>query len=174
METLEYKASMDILTKIITSGVVILLVAIGQSSFRTLLKFNDIDFTTIIVHSGILLLFVAILLGSYLFSPQKYGIQDGQLVIRRPIGDKTINLTNITEIRKIEKGEMSGTIRTFGVGGVFGSYGKFYNSTFGHMTFYVTQSKNRILLRTKAGKKIIISPDDISMVGKLEELKNND
>lgn len=174
METLEFKASMDTLAKIITLGVVILLVAIGQSSFRTLLKFNDIDFTTILIHSGILLLFVAILLGSYLYSPQKYEIQDAQLIIKRPIGDKAVNITEITEIRKIKKGEISGTIRTFGVGGLFGYYGKFLNSTFGHMTYYVTQRKNMILLKTKAGKKIIISPDDINLADRLEELKSND
>ena len=165
---------MDTLAKIMTLGVVILLVAIGQSSVRTLLKFNDLDFAIILIHSGILLLFVAILLGSYLYSPQKYKIQEGQLMIKRPIGHKAINLTDITEIRKIKKGEMSGTIRTFGVGGLFGYYGKFHNSTFGSMTYYITQRKNMILLKTKAGKKIVISPDDISLADKLEELKIND
>ena len=140
---------MDTLSKFLTLGVVALLVAIGRSSFKTLLKYNDIDKTTILIHSGILLSFIAIILGSYLFSPRNYEIQNGQLVIKRLIGAKVINLTDITEIRKINKGEMVGTFRTFGSGGLFGYYGKFYNSTFGHMTYYTTQRKNMILLKTK-------------------------
>ncbi len=165
---------MDTLAIIMTFGVVILFVAIGQNSVRTLLKFENIDFTTILIHSGILLLLVAILLGSYLYSPQQYQIRNGQLVVKRPIGSKTMALNDITEIRKIKKGEMSGTIRTFGVGGLFGYYGKFHNSTFGHMTYYVTQRKNMILLKTKAEKKIIISPDNINLADSLEKFKSTE
>ena len=162
---------MDTLSKFLTLGVVALLVAIGRGSIKTLLRFSDIDKTTILIHSGILLSFIAIILGSYLFSPRKYELQNGQLIIKRLIGAKVINLTDIIEIRKINRGEMTGTIRTFGVGGLFGYYGKFHNSTFGHMTYYVTQRKNMILLKTKDEKKIIISPDDVNMINKLQEFE---
>jgi hypothetical protein len=116
METIEYKASMDTLAKILTICVIVFFIYIGRNSVKTLLRFNEIDTTTILIHSGILLFFIATIVGSYLFSPKSYIVQDSFLSIKRPIGSVTINLSDIAEVRKIEKGEMSGTIRTFGVG----------------------------------------------------------
>ena len=170
METIEYKASMDTLAKILTVGVIVLFIYIGRNNVKTLLRFNEIDLTTILIHSGILLFFIAIIIGTYLYSPKGYAIHDNSLIIKRPIGELTINMSDIVEVRKIEKGEMSGTIRTFGVGGLFGYYGKLRNSTFGNMTYYVSQRKNMILLKTVTDKKIVISPDSIDMVEKLNEL----
>lgn len=153
-----------------TFGVVILFIAIGRTSVRVLLGFDTIDAASIFIHSGILLLFITILLGSYLFSPQKYEIRERQLIIHRLAGGITINLNDIIEIRTIKKGELSGTIRTFGNGGLFAYYGKFYHSAFGSMTYYVTQRKNMVLLQTDTGKKIVISPDDTNMANRLNEL----
>ena len=115
METIEYKASMDTLAKILTIGVIVLFIYIGRNNVKTLLRFNEIDTTTILIHSGILLFLIGIIIGSYLFSPKSDIIQDSFLFIKRPIGSVRINLSDIAEVRKIEKGEMSETIRTFGV-----------------------------------------------------------
>lgn len=173
METLGYKASMDNLAKIITLCVVVIVFAIGQNSVRTLLKNSPHDTATILVHSGIILFIIVILLGSFLLSPRGYELRDKQLIIKKPLGSKSIPLAEITEVKRIKKGEMAGTIRTFGVGGLFGYFGKFYNATFGHMTYYVTQRKNMILLKKKNGKNIVISPDDPGLAEKLEEKTQN-
>ena len=169
MELIEYKASMDTLAKIITLGIIVLLVGIGYNSVKEIMDANGAQ-TIILVHSGILVLFVGILVGSYLYSPQKYEIKNEKLIIKRFINSKEINLNEINEIRKINEGEMSGLIRTFGVGGLFGYYGQYHNPTFGDMNLYTTQRKNRILIKTKEGKKIVISPDDASIV--VKEIKN--
>jgi hypothetical protein len=59
---------------------------------------------------------------------------------------------------------MRGTIRTFGVGGLFGYFGKFHTPNIGHITFYATQRVNKVLIVTKQGKKIILTPDDIGLI----------
>lgn len=164
---MEYKASLDTLAKGMTIGVFILLIAIGQQSVRALLVAKG-DTTTILMHSGILLFFVAILLGSWLYAPQSYTLDNSELTINRPIGKVKFKLSDITQVRTLADNETKGTIRTFGVGGLFGYFGKFHTPGIGHSTFYATQRKNKILIITNSDKKIIITPDDISLADKLK------
>jgi len=99
-----------------------------------------------------------------MFRTQKYVVNNNELIIKRPVKERKIQISDIQEIRLINPGEMFGTIRTFGVGGLFGYYGLFYNRTFGSMTLYTTQRKNRVIIKTKSNSKIVISPDDLSLV----------
>lgn len=69
-------------------------------------------------------------------------------------------LSDIEEIRSIEAGETGVGIRTFGVGGLFGYYGRFNYDKAGNLTQYATQSVNKVFIRTKQGKQIIITPND--------------
>ena len=171
---MEFKASLDTLSKALTAGVFILLITIGQKSVRALTAAHG-ETILILVHGGILLLFVAILFGSYMYSVRSYSVTDDELIIQRPIGNRVIVCSDIKEIRKADKTEFSGTIRTFGNGGLFGYYGKFYNAKLGNMTWYVTQRKNSIIMLMKTGEKIIISPDDISMFDKIQAvIKHSD
>lgn len=165
---MEYKASLDTLAKIISAGTVILFLFIGYKSVQVLIISKG-DPTAILIHGGVLLFLIAVILGGYLFAPQTYTVDGTDLTIVRPMNNKKIKLTDITEIRTIAEGEMTGTIRTFGNGGLFGYYGKYYNSKIGNMTFYATQRKNQILIQTIQGHKIIITPDDQSIIGKLNE-----
>lgn len=165
---MDFKASLDTLAKVMTFGVFILFVVIGQQSVRAILAAAG-DRTTILIHGGILFLFVAILLGSWLFAPRSYTVDGTELTINRPIGGVRINRSAIKEVRLLDKGELKGAIRTFGNGGLFGYYGKYYKSGIGHMTWYTTQSKNRILIVTNEGQKIVISPDDTSIIEKLNK-----
>lgn len=169
---MEYKASFDTLSKVISVGVIILFVFIGMRSVKALLVAQG-DTTTILIHSGILLFLFATLFISYLYSTQHYLITDNEFIIKRPIGERKILIADIAEIRLVEQSDMTGTIRTFGNGGIFGYYGKYHNKTFGSMTLYTTQQANRVFIRTKSGDKIIISPDDLSLVDNLKsELSN--
>jgi len=169
---MEYKASYDSLTKILTLGIAILFVIIAYRSFKGLSVAQG-DTKLILFHGGLLLFVVAVFVGSYLLSIKSYAVENNQLVIKKIAGERRIEIADIEEIRLIEKGDMFGTIRTFGNGGLFGYYGKFYNRTFGSMTLYTTQRTNRIFIRTKSGSKIVISPDDISLADKLKsELSN--
>lgn len=164
---MDYKASLDTLAKVMTTGIFILFAGIGLSSINAIWHAAG-DRTTILIHGSVLFLFVAILLGSWLFAPQSYTLDTTALSINRPIGKVIINRSSIQEARMIDEGELKGTIRTFGNGGLFGYYGKYYNATIGHMTWYLTQPKNRILIVTTEGKKIVISPDDAGLVDNLK------
>lgn len=163
---MEYKASLDTLSKILTVGVILLLTVIGIRIVLSLSDFNG-DATPMLISIGVLVLFFAIIIGSYAFSITGYTVTQESLIIRRRFNNITIPRADIEEVRTIGPGEMKSLIRTFGNGGLFGYYGKFYSSTFGHMTFYVTNIKNKVLIRTTSGKKIIISPDDRQLVNEL-------
>jgi len=165
---MEYKASLDLLAKVLTGATFILFSILGYRSIKALAMSHG-DTTTILTHSGILILFLSIFLGSYLYAPQKYILSKDELIITRPIKERKIKFSDIEEIKIIADIEMKGISRTFGVGGLFGYYGKYYNSEFGHMIFYTTQRKNNILIRTKQGKIIIITPDDITIIQKIKE-----
>lgn len=164
---MEYKASLDPLAKGITIGILLLLIVIGQQSVKALLLANG-DITTIFIHSGMLLLFIAILSGSWIYAPQSYSVSSVDLTINRPIGNVNIKISDIKQVRTLADNETQGTIRTFGVGGLFGYFGKFHIPGVGNSTFYATQRKNKILIVTNNDKKIIITPDDISLVHKLK------
>jgi len=163
---MEYKASLDTLAKIITIGIAILFIAIGLHSVKSLFVAQG-DSSTVLIHAGVLLLLVAIITISWLYAPQSYTLGKTDLTINRPIGKVNVSLADITQVRCVSDTEMRGTIRTFGVGGLFGYFGKFYSPQIGHITFYATQRINGILIVDKQGKKILLTPDDISLVGKI-------
>jgi hypothetical protein len=163
---MEYKASLDPLAKGITIGGAALLLAIGQENVRALLAASG-DVQTIVLHSGPLLLFIAVLLGNWLYAPQSYTLDRSGLTINRPIGKVSIRHEDIKHVRLLAANETRGTLRTFGLGGFFGYFGKFYIPGIGHSTFYATQWRNKILITTCNNKKIVISPDDSSIVDKL-------
>jgi len=167
---MEYKASLDTLGKIITVVVIISFLFIGQRSIRALFVAAG-DTTIILVHGGLLIFMAVTLIFCYLYSVQGYGLYDNKLIIRRPYKDRIINLADIAEVRPVEHSEFSGTIRTFGNGGFFGYYGWYYNTHLGKMNWYVTQRKNKILIRTNGGEKIIISPDDLGLAERLQVKK---
>jgi hypothetical protein len=74
---MEYKASFDTLTKILSVGVIILFIGIGVMNVRALLAAEG-DRTTILIHSGSLLFLLVTLIVSFLFSTQKYLIDKNE------------------------------------------------------------------------------------------------
>ena len=162
-----YNASLDSYTKTMTWFIIILLAGVGFGNIIELTKAAG-NLTALFVQGGTLFLLVLILLGSYLFSPQAYVLQADELIIKRPALDKKIKLNDLAEVSVLKEADMSWTIRTFGVGGLFGHYGKYYNKSLGSFTQYTTRRNNQILIRTRQGKKIIITPDDLSLADKLQ------
>ena len=155
-----YKASFDLPSKIITIAICVGIPAI----LLTKEVYSSFNFTTSAI---VVILSLLLLPACYLFSIKDYVVNDSALIIRRPMSSRIIPLTEIEEARLVADGEMRGTIRTFGNGGLFGYYGKFYNRKLGYMTWYATQRRNMVYIKTRSGKKIIISPDDTSIINKL-------
>ncbi len=164
---MEFKASLDTLCKLLTAGAFLLIIWIAQKSVRELIAVRG-DLIPTLVHSGVILFLLGTLVFTYLYSTYAYSVNNNKLIIHRPVANRIIKISDINEIRVIDSKELSGTIRTLGVGGLFGYYGKYYNSKIGSMTWYVTQQKNKILVRTGQGEKIIISPDDLSLIDKVQ------
>lgn len=162
-----YKASLDKTTKIITALVFIILVAVACGVYFGTYRINSPSVVKLSTAATFLIVF-AVLFISYLYAPKKYIVTDDEFIIHRTIGNRSIRIKDIEEIRPVDPSELKRTIRTFGSGGFFGSYGKFYNSQLGNMTWYVTQQRNRILIRTKSGQKVIISPDELSLIEKVK------
>ncbi|WP_432710796.1 PH domain-containing protein [Pedobacter sp.] len=163
---MDYRASLDGLAKAITWGTFVLFGLLVYTSIKEI-TVPQVDRKTMLIHSGIILLLISIIVVCYLLAPQSYKVNADYLTIVRAAGDKKIKLSDIAEVRALEEAEMKRAIRTFGVGGLFGYYGKYYASNIGRMTFYATQRRNKVFILTRAGDKIIITPDDLNIIEKL-------
>ena len=167
---MNYKASIDIQSKVLTILVFGFFIVVGWNNINALL-FAHNDAFQIVKRCSIVILFLVVIIGSYLYSTSKYSLTKSELIIHRPIKDRIIGIEDITEIKSIDSGDLAGTIRTFGNGGLFGYYGKYQNPKIGLMIWYVTQRKNRILIQTKQGKKVVISPDDMGLLNRILSMK---
>ena len=97
---------------------------------------------------------------AYGLSPSGYLLTQDKVIIRSLFRNIFILRSDIKSIERIYKEKLSGSIRTFAVGGLFGYFGKFVNSQFGQMTWYVTRLDKAILITTNDNQKFFISPDD--------------
>lgn len=151
---MKYSASLDKLAKIITITVSLLFAS--AIILCVSLYFTDRDITLFIAPVLLSLIYLLVLI----FKPAGYRISDRTVFINRIVGEKKIVFSSIEHVSIIGKEEVKGTIRTFGVGGLFGYFGKFSNSKFGSMTWYVTRMDSLILITTIDKRNVLISPDD--------------
>jgi Bacterial PH domain len=104
-----------------------------------------------------------------LWAPRAYALDGSMLIIRRRIGDVKIKFDDFQAVKRIENaGPLSG-IRIFGVGGLFGYFGQFYLWGYGPVTGYATRLTGRLLIVTRQGKQIIITPDDRGFMDDLKK-----
>jgi hypothetical protein len=168
---MEYKASLDITSKIITGVITVLFLCI--LSFSSWMIFSAPAWgTDSWVHLGSGCLILGIYVFTYAYRPAGYVVEKNQLTVQRPYSDYHLPMQEIKNISLVNKEVMKWTIRTFGVGGLFGYFGKFANRELGSMTWYATQLKNYVLIETTDNKKIIVTPDDTGMVMEIEKLLN--
>jgi hypothetical protein len=140
---------------LITTTVATMLI-IGGAFFSLLLFVREGSAISLVIA----LLLVIIYVIAYLYHPKNYFVGKDELVITRAVGKITIPKSTIKEVSVIDRDLLSGSIRTFGVGGLFGYFGKFTNSKFGVMTWYVRRMDQLILITTDR-ERILISPDDV-------------
>jgi hypothetical protein len=149
-----FTTSLDKSTKITTSAVLVLIVGIVLFS---LYKIGQSDQAVLLIT---IIPIIVICLIAYVFRPNNYSVSNDKLLIHRLIGDVKIGRNNIKTVEMIDESKVRKSIRTFGSGGFFGSYGKFWNSTLGKMTWYVTRKDNFVLVITNDEKKILLTPDE--------------
>lgn len=166
-----YKASLDSLAKGMSIAIFIFL-GIGASIIYNLDPTNPNEiplWAALLIES----IFLVTFLFCYLYAPQAYIVESDKLSIIRPIGNIDLALNNFSSVRLVDKSEIRTLVRTFGVGGLFGYFGFYYSSSMGKLSLYTTQRKNLVLIEQKEGRKVILSPDDASLVETLvSKLKN--
>jgi hypothetical protein len=166
---MEYKATLDLTSKIISVILTLVFLSI------TVYTFSVMDFKSDIVAESMILMLatlviIVIYFICYLLRPLKYILNTDKLVIKRLAFDLTIDIKTIKSALLVDNESMRWTIRTFGNAGLFGYFGKFYNRTFGSMTWYATRRSNYIVLGTTSGEKIVITPDGLDMVNEIQKL----
>jgi hypothetical protein len=166
---MEYKASLDLTSKIISVVVTLLFLTITVYTY-TLLDLKSGIGTESITLILTTLLIISIYFICYVLRPIKYILDKDKITIKRLIFDVTIDIRSIKSVLQADKESMKWTIRTFGNGGLFGYFGKFYNKAFGAMTWYATRRSNYIVLGTVTSGKIVITPDDSDMVIEIRKL----
>lgn len=108
---------------------------------------------------GIILLLALSLLIGWGYSVRGYGVERGELLIKRPFQNKVVDLRDIRYAQRADLKDMRKSFRVFGSGGYFGHFGKFYNKKYGSMAWYATDLKNAVLLTLHNGKKLLVTPD---------------
>ncbi len=161
---MKIKASYDRMVWVITGlTVLLLLTLIGFSLYEVLFGYGQRG--SVLMHVLILISLLATLILTYGFAPSSYSVIDDSIVIHRKLfGEKRIPLSDVSAIRSVSKGEMKGSMRTFGVGGLFGFFGHFRSRDLGAYRMYGSRWSNFVLIELKNGKKILITPDEISAV----------
>lgn len=168
-DKINYTASLDLFAKSLTIGTILLFGFIITLEVLETSKTASDEQTTIILSFAVPLLLAVLLIIAIIYAPRSYSLTDKQLIIHRWAGYKMIPLQDIQSAQHIESKKLRWSWRKFGVGGFFGYYGKFYNSKFGTLTYFATQLKNFVMIELKNGKKIILTPDDISLVQRLQD-----
>ena len=151
---MKFTTSLDRLATIVTWGVSLLFITIIGVQVKELIH----EFSTLSLIVIILLLLVYLF--TFLLRPLHYTITDTALIIQRPLSSKKIARADIEALELFINGELNWAIRTFGVGGLFGYFGRFFKGSIGSMTWYATRRNKAVLIRTKKGDRIVVTPDD--------------
>ena len=148
-----FTTSLDKFNKTTTIIVVVIL----DTILLTIFFLTPTEEKNMAISLAILLIIAFIVV--YLLRPNNYSVSSDKLLIHRAISNIEIDRNNIQMVKEIDESQVKNSLRTFGVGGFFGNFGKFWNSTLGNMTWYVTRKNNFVLVETKDQKKIILTPD---------------
>jgi len=145
-----FLASLDLLSKIITSLIAIIAAVM-------LFNYFMYDGFIYIFTDGFLM---SIIIFMFLYMPQKYIVSKEELIIKRIIGDFKVERKKILKVIHPDRSYLSFVVRVFGNGGLFGYTGYFWNKSFGKMHWFVTQRKNYVVIDMGTKRKIVLSPDD--------------
>lgn len=152
---MHFSISYDRTVKIVTP--VALLVLIATLLFSLLLPVDMPGPGRYLVMAVILI----VMTGIICWAPKSYRVENGRLYIDKLLSPSVeIPLADVRTVGKFDRKAFKGSIRTCGSGGFLGYFGKFYHPQLGWMTWYATNLKKAVLLRTHDGKNYLLSPDD--------------
>lgn len=121
---------------------------------------------------AILLFIIPITLGYFiLLAPISIEIDESQLVLNRVLGQKIIRYDDIDSIEIYVSDALE--VRLFGSGGFCGFVGTFRNKKIGKYQSYVGDYSQAFLIRTKEGKKYVLScKNRESLISKINEVRH--
>ena len=140
----------------------LLLIGLGINKDKVLLSFAF----------GLIVLYFILLIIGFVNKPIAYILTNSELWIKRRSGLIKINLVDTKLIREFNQDDKKGLYRKFGAEGLFGNFGTYSSKL--HKTFkvYTSRDSNWVLIVTNSGKKIVISPDDLILIDRTNELIN--
>ena len=143
-----FGAHHDRLTRIVSGGVVLLLVAVPLMAMRAGM-----------VAVFIAMAFMAVLALAFAYSPRGFEISEGEFHVKRLIGDVTFPLTSLRFVRDATPADFRGCVRLWGSGGLFGYYGLFWSKALGKSRWYVTDRSKAVVV-TDGSQTVLVSPED--------------
>ncbi len=151
---MNFSASYSLWVKVMTTVIIVLVVVLTALQPSQLSPYTGIWRIVVFV---VMVLTLAVCWG---FSVQYYEINTHDILIKRFLRDVIIPREEIQRVEVLNREQLIWSFRISGVGGLFGYYGKFTNRQLGRMTWYATNLNHGVLIVTKTGKKIVITPDE--------------
>lgn len=152
---MNYSASYDTTTKIITPAVIILVAASLVPLF--LVRTKDAGLVPFIVLMMVLLLLAV----SAAWAPKSYSIDDDHIYINRLLMPSVkIAIADVLLVEPVPKQQLKGSLRLFGSGAFFGYYGIFISKKLGRVKWLATNLDNAVFIKTHDGKKYLLTPDE--------------
>lgn len=164
---LESRSSFDRITKLNMLFVFTLVFLIALIFLYIFYRFGQ---NAVIGLYSTLILYGVLMMFGYFNTPVKYYLTNSKLYIKRPGGLIRINLRDIKEIRGFRSSDRQGLINIFGSVGLFGNFGIYSSKKHKRFNLYATRKSNWVLIEMNFGKKYVISPDDLRLVEKTNEL----
>lgn len=161
-----YAAKLDIFAKVTTAAVCLLLGAMGW--FFVSLAQGDVPTIAKLILYLVALSLLLILILTYMFGPVAYELTSDAMVIRRRFSDVVIPYSDIRRVEHLNEAFVQDMDRVGGNGGVFGYYGQFKAGSDIYQ-LYVTRMSGTVLVTTRDGRRVVISPDSPALVARLKE-----
>ena len=160
-----YKASFDRKAHRISKIIIIIIVLL---SF--LVIFLGLSTPDQLLNNILMLLPFWGLVGYWHFiSVDSYVLEEKSLLIKRILFSKKISFDEIKSSELLEEKSFKDLRQGSGSGGLFGYVGFYSDDRFGSMRWYATQKKNFILITLYSGIRIVLTPDNPSL---LREIQN--
>lgn len=152
---MNYSASYDTTTKIITPIALIAMVA-----GIVVIWIIDIEEMHFYKYLSLAVLCLVLII-SWGYAPKSYSIDDGFVHVNRMLMHPAkIKIDEIMSVEAVSKAQLKGSIRLFGSGAFFGYYGTFISKKLGRMKWFATNPANAVFIKTQDGRKYLLTPDE--------------
>ncbi len=156
---LEFKASLDTVSKIITCLVAPIFTLFPIYYWYMFSNGTDLKYEKSFL--GLIFCLLIVFAICIINWPKKYVVDNDNLIIKNLLGHKIYARSEIKKVEAITKKEMGLALRIFGNGGLFGYTGWFTTKALGRMRWFVSNTEKMVIITLSNGKNIAVSPDEV-------------